>query len=369
MKIFHVSPLHTRNDTRIFLKEAKSLAKIGHEVTFLVCDGKDDFTGDVSIKVIDRKKGFFFRILSTHLKLLKFILASDADIVHLHDPELIFLGIILRLRNRNVVYDMHEDFPKQIKRKSYLPDIVRIPLSAFFTLVEYCTLPFFSGICCATNALYLKHARRIKNVYEVANYPILGELSNSPETTVYRDPFKICFVGGITKLRGVKELIQSLGIYPEEGIRLQLAGEFSTDKLKEELQSLPEWQYVDFLGFLDRKQTAQLMNSCIAGIVTFLPAPNHIEAQPNKMYEYMSAGLPVIASNFPLWRTIIEGSACGLCVDPTSPLEIANAILKLKRSPDMVKNMGDNGINAVNNFFNWDTQFENLLRVYHNVKR
>ena len=76
------------------------------------------------------------------------------------------------------------------------------------------------------------------------------------------------------------------------------------------------WESVREHGYLNRTQVREIMKRSIAGLVTFHDLPNHVDAQPNKMFEYMSAGLPVICSDFPLWRSIVEGSSCGICVDP-----------------------------------------------------
>jgi glycosyltransferase involved in cell wall biosynthesis len=105
-----------------------------------------------------------------------------------------------------------------------------------------------------------------------------------------------------------------------------------------------------------------------AGIVTFLPAPNHIDAQPNKVFEYMSAGVPVIASHFPLWREIVEGNQCGLCVDPHEPEQIAEAIDYLLGHPDEARRMGENGMRAVQDRYNWAIEERKLRKFYEGLR-
>jgi glycosyltransferase involved in cell wall biosynthesis len=107
-----------------------------------------------------------------------------------------------------------------------------------------------------------------------------------------------------------------------------------------------------------------VLGRSLAGIVTFLPEPNHVTAQPNKMFEYMSAGLPVIASNFPLWREIIETNECGICVDPLDPKAIADAIDWLVENPTPARTMGENGSKAVMERYNWSVEEEKLLALY-----
>jgi glycosyltransferase involved in cell wall biosynthesis len=106
------------------------------------------------------------------------------------------------------------------------------------------------------------------------------------------------------------------------------------------------------------------MKRSLAGIVTFHPLPNHLDSHPTKMFEYMSSGIPVIASDFPLWRDIIEGNQCGICVDPLDPKAIAAAIDYVVTHPQAAKAMGENGRRAVLQKYNWTVQANRLIDFY-----
>ena len=147
-------------------------------------------------------------------------------------------------------------------------------------------------------------------------------------------------------------------------IKLNLVGRFSDDKTYSLAQGSSGWPYVDELGQLDREQVKRVLEKSVAGLVTFLPVPNHIEAQPNKMFEYMSAGIPVIGSNYPLWRSIIEGNECGICVNPEDKKSIAQAIDKLVSDKNLAESMGKNGIKAVNEKYNWAIEEKKLFKLY-----
>ena len=140
----------------------------------------------------------------------------------------------------------------------------------------------------------------------------------------------VSYVGGISAIRGIREVVRAME-HVQSGIELSIAGDFSNKSLADEVRGYPGWERVNELGYLNRTNVRDLLAVSLAGIVTFLPAPNHTDAQPNKMFEYMSSGVPVIASNFPLWREIIEGNNCGICVDPLNPKAIATAIDTLLR--------------------------------------
>lgn len=124
---------------------------------------------------------------------------------------------------------------------------------------------------------------------------------------------------------------------------------------------------VRFTGKITRREVNELYGKSRAGIVCYQPLANHMEAQPIKMFEYMAAGLPVIASNFPLWKKIIEENGCGICVDPTSAQEVRRACEKLVNDPQSGQRMGKNGREAVMEKYNWGKEEQKLILFYGQI--
>jgi glycosyltransferase involved in cell wall biosynthesis len=179
-----------------------------------------------------------------------------------------------------------------------------------------------------------------------------------------RPPY-VVYVGGISRPRGIEEMVRAVGLLPEElKVRLVLAGSFSPIALEKELLQRPEWERVEFLGWQTREKVATILANSRIGLVVFHPVPNHINAQPNKLFEYMSSKIPVIASDFPLWRKIVEKTGCGLLVDPLKPEEIAQAIQWLLENPDEAQAMGERGREAVQSQYNWSIEEKKLLQMY-----
>lgn len=363
-RVFVATTVHGRFDVRIFLKQCRSSAVHGHDVTLVVQDGKGNETKD-GVRIHDLGSppvGRLARILFSPWRMYSFLRKVPAGIIHFHDPELLPIGFLLKNNKRRVIYDSHEDVPRQILSKHWIYSVFRVPVSIFVELVENFISKSLDGVVCATPHI----ARRFKsinpNCIDVNNFPMLEEFE-----TLKQQPFirQICYIGGITRERGLSQLVSALDILQD--VTLVMCGPFESQAYADELKAMQGWKFVDYRGIVDREEVGKIMSSSAAGVVTFLPAPNHNDSQPNKMFEYMSAALPLVASNFPLWRQIVEEGQCGLCVDPTSPKDIASAIQRLLSNESICRKMGNSGKAAINNNYNWSNEFKKLLQLYDKI--
>jgi glycosyltransferase involved in cell wall biosynthesis len=363
MKVAHLTSVHPRHDTRIFLKMCSSLSGQGHEVALIVADGLGD-ESKAGVKIIDvgRASGNRLkRILASSKKVLEQAIKLDAEIYHAHDPELLPACIKLKRMGKTVIFDAHEDFPKQLLAKPYLNWFSQRILSFAATVYERFACKQLDAIITATPSIRIKFVGINSNSVVINNYPILGEL-DSKERVIGESSRTVVYVGGISRVRGIYPLIDSLS--ETNDVRLDLIGNFSEEEVGGAARNHANWDKVNHHGFLGREEVASYLSTSIAGMVTFLESPNHIESQPNKMFEYMSAGLPVISSKFPLWREIIEGNDCGICVDPEEPKEIAAAINHLASNTAEAERLGRNGKSAVERVYNWGIEEGKLLELY-----
>lgn len=361
-RVVHLSSVHARHDTRVFIKMCSSVAEYGYETYLVVADGKgDELVNGVNIIDVGSWDNRFHRIHSIAKQIFHTACLLNADLYHLHDPELIPFGCKLVKKGFKVIFDSHEDVPKQILGKPYLNKTVRWGISNIFSYYEGIACAKLSGVIGATPTIRDKFRSRNENTENINNFPLLGELSASLPWSNKR--LEVCYVGGVSKIRGIVEMCCAMGQVKSRA-RLNLVGGLGEGDLKEALRQTPGWDRVNLAGFLDREGVRNVLQRSIAGLLVFHPVPNHVDAQPNKLFEYMSAGIPVIASDFPLWRDIIAHHDCGLLVDPLVPESIAESIDYLVTHRSEAERMGNNGRLAVEQRYNWESEKNKMFSFY-----
>lgn len=363
--VLHITSVHQRFDIRIYRKQLNSLSQF-YKTSLLVADGMGyQFINNIDIYDVGSSNSRIKRMFKTTDIIYRKALSIEADIYHLHDPELLPVALKLKKQGKIVIFDAHEDFPKQVLTKHYLNPIIAKLISIFMKSYEEYVCSKLNAVVTATPTIRDKFSKFCPNVVDINNYPLLGELTPLDKDW---DNIKneVAYVGGVSKIRGIEQVVNSLSLL-KTSTELNLVGSFGEKITYENVRKSAGWSRVNELGQLDRSEVKEVLQSSVAGLVTFLPVPNHIDAQPNKMFEYMSAGIPVIGSNYPLWKSIIEGNNCGICVDPEHPQEIANAIDRLVNDKTLAEQMGKNGIKAVNEKYNWSIEETKLFQLYEEL--
>ena len=353
--VCHITTIHPEKDMRIFHKECCSLAASGFKVTLIVGNGKSEVCDGVEIIGVPVEYGGFFSRMSKLGKALyDAAVKVDADIYQFHDPEFLRHSAKLKDAGKKVVFDSHEDVGQQIMSKHYIPKPIRKLVSWLYTSYEKRAMRWVSAVVGATDHIANKFKAWHPEVIALRNYPLLSELPEEPDNSA-RIPQSV-YVGGISKVRCAEEMIDMLD---HTEIPLQLGGGFSPKSLEAELKAKPSYN-----GYVGRSDIWQLYNKCMVGLVLFKPEPNHLEALPNKMFEYMMASMPVVVSNFPMWQGLINEIGCGVTVDPNDPKAIAKAIENLCADPEKAAEMGAKGRAAVLSKFNYESEAPKLVSLY-----
>lgn len=364
MKVCHFTSAHNSDDIRIFHKECVSLAEAGHEV-FLVSaqndGGKQDNVQRVSAD--SKKRSRIGRMVFTSREVYKKAFSLNAEIYHFHDPELLRFASRLKRKGKIVIYDAHEDLPRQIMAKFWIPKLFRKFISVIFEKYENYIASKLSAVVVSTPHIKSRFLKINKSTQDVCNYPMLKELMDV--TPNGQKNIELCYVGGISEVRGINQLLDAMKLAPE--FKLNLAGNFSGHELEQKIKTHPQWDKVIFHGYVGRQELLSIFSCSKVGIVTLLSTPNHLNSLPIKMFEYMSAGIPVVCSDFPLWKEIIEGGKCGVSVNPENPDEIIEAAKKILNNPELAEEMGRNGKKMVIEKYNWEMEKLKLIDLYQSL--
>jgi glycosyltransferase involved in cell wall biosynthesis len=363
----HVSTAHPRNDTRIFLKELASISQVIPKVHFLVADGLGNCYKN-NIRIIDfgSPKSRFTRMVIKPLHILIYIIRKKFKIVHIHDPELLLMSYFLTFMKVRVIYDAHEDYREDILSREWIPNSYKKIISRCVGFLEDFFIKRFYAVIAATPKIYQRHSQNANRIIVINNFPILNEFNKGayqePIPNSIKEVIRVCYIGAIAEERGIEYLVDALA-QSETEIFLELGGTFSDPLFKDKLTLNPGWKFVNYHGQVSRNEMSKIFSKCIAGVVTYLPEKSHLEAQPNKLFEYLSAGLPIICSDFLHWKCLLDGHNCAIFVCPDKPSNIVQAINDLYHSNEYIS-MGQNGKLLVEEQYNWETDSKILINFY-----
>jgi glycosyltransferase involved in cell wall biosynthesis len=359
---------HPPFDTRIFQKECKSLAKAGYDVVLVAPHDRDEIVDGVRIRAVPKPRGRVERLTRTAGLVYKAAREENADMYHVQNElELLFWAQLLRLRGSKAVYDMHENLLKSIPTKPWIKPLFR-PVVMFACMILERILMHKIPVIYAEHS-YIKDYLWVNKHITVLNMPLTSQLLQINETK-YSTP-TLGYIGGVTAERGSMITLEALNILKEKGyhVNWECIGHSDESHQKELFEIIDRYELkgVQLRGYLLPAEGWRIIARCHIGLALLKPIPNYYESYPTKLFEYMALGLPVIISDFPLYRRIVEKEQCGLCVNPESTEEIAQAVQWLLDNPGEAEAMGKRGQDATLNKYNWDQEQSKLLDFYRSL--
>ena len=366
-KICHMTSAHPPGDTRIFHKECVSLAKAGYEVYLVERGDSYDQQGVHVVGVGQPSGGRLNRMTDFARKVYEAALAVDADVYHFHDPELLPYGLKLKKKGKKVIFDSHELYAQQLRKKPYLPSwCTRLIARGYAAYENHAVRRLDAVIFPCTIAGKNPFAGKCQRAVLVDNSVMLDEMYQKYDPSAEKIPNQVCMVGSLTKTRGITETILA---GRKTGCVLALAGKFAPAEYESQLRAMPEFSCVDYKGVLPLPQVTKLLQESMLGVCLLLDVGQYwlLDNLPTKVGEYMSMGLPTVIHGSPFNRRFIEEYHCGICVDPTNVQEVADAIRYLLDHPEEAREMGLNGRRAVKERFNWGVEAVKLLELYREL--
>jgi len=363
-----VAPVHPSTDIRVYQKEAKTLANHGYRVVlfaFNAFKGEDTVQDEVEICCTNYRTRFE-RFLNIP-KIFWRVCQLKADVYHLHNPDTLPIGFMLKILGKKVIYDTHEDFAKRILLKYWIPTFLRRIVASIVETLEKLAGTFFSAVI-VTQPEVQKRIGGKAYVLEnapISRGPLIDESYCLSKTIAKDNVFRVIYAGGISMTRGLEEMVQAVGLLNNHlPAQLWLCGSVENSRDLERVMSSSYGIFVEYLGLLRQSHTFAHLIKANAGLVTIKDVCDYSQSSANKLYEYMLFGLPFVASNFKKWQKQLKSVRAGFFVNPHNPEEIAEALWWIATHPDESEEMGRRGKKFIEVVYNWEQESKKLLALY-----
>ena len=371
MRACVLTVVHVYNDNRIFFKQIPSLLQAGYQVTYIAsCPTEAKLPEGIDLVLLPRLPRS--RRPLNWWRALRAALQSKSDIFHVHDPELIGVGLLLKmLTRRPVVYDVHENYPEVMLKRHWIPKGLRPGVASTIGVLERFASRLFDGIVVANPPTYERFRRMTRRPLAlVNNYVDLVRFDGAPQPD--RPPLEspyFIYSGSLSSQRGVHDCLRAFARLPKGKARLLLVGPLddADPSVVDLADRLPAGAHLLKAQPFDR--LPPLLRSSVAGLVSLHPTPNYLEILPTKLLEYMAASVPVIAYDLPLVRPVVEEAGCGILVKAQDIEGLAEAMAYILEHPDEAREMGKRGRQAVVQRYSWEGEERKLLGFYAELLR
>lgn len=302
------------------------------------------------------------------------------DILLVRDLPLALCAILVgKLLNVKVILDMAEPYPELIKliwkfQKLQIKNIlIRNPV--FAEIVENIVLKYIDYILVVVDeskSRLIKKGFKEKNICVVTNATSFNsvKIEHLPEVYIKdKNKIKIIYLGLLGESRGLQTVIKALPIVLKEApeVHLYIIGTGSAENsLKELTKNLSLNSNVTFLGWIENKESARYLKYADIGIIPHFSCGHWNNTIPNKLFDYMASGIPVIASDvFPM-RRILSEENCGIAFKSGDHRDCAEAIILLTKK-NKREYYGKKGNQSVNLKYNWDIEKTKLIEFINEV--
>ena len=368
-KVVQLSVVHFAHDPRVVFRTAATVAQHYH-TTLIIPNADAQAVPGLHTVPLRQYRKLWQRLLFLHPLVLVRLLVLNPRLIHFHDPELIPLGLFFGFLGKIVVFDIHENIKKQLQNKTYNNNAF---YKKSFYIFNYLAEKYLFLVFAEAHQAEL-YSHKKEPFAVTLNYPELHfykpylNLNRSLETN---EAINLFYIGGISIHRCLDTMVQAVAILRAEypNILLHLVGENTeTQHTTQAISGYEEAKNnIIFYGKKSPKFGFELSKICVAGLSIIKPVGDYKDSYPTKTFEYMCVGLPVITSDLPHFLPIVAQNNAGFCVSPYDAQAVAQAIKLLIKDRTLAKKMGENGVKAAQERYNWQPEAEKLVAFYKKI--
>lgn len=359
-RVVHLTTVHQARDNRIHNKECQALLDAGFDVILVAHAVEDEPAGRPPLVALTAHRGRFARVVSGQWQSWQVLQRLRPRLVHIHDPELVpMTWLWARLHRAKAIFDAHEDLVAQVSTKPYLPELVRPLVRLLARGLVVAANHGMDAVIAATDDVAggFAHPRTVV----VRNYPWLKDY---PPVEARPVPGRVAYVGDLTEERRLSFMIEVVrrARQSRPEVHLVLAGR-PLGSAQSVLDRISEPGLVDHRGLLRPAEVPGVLASASVGLIFLDPLPNYTRSLPTKLFEYMAAGVPFLASDFPFWRQEFEPWDAGRFTDSTDVDVAAAALVEMLDDAEARARMGRNGRLAIEQGLNFESQAPALVEL------
>ena len=322
-------------------------------------------SGEIRILTLPRPTSLLRRFING-CKILEEGVSGGYAIFHFHDPEMLWVGFMVKLFRIKVIYDVHEDTRAAAQIREWIPQLLRGILGGLVHVFELFGQWIFNGVILAEDSYFSNFPANDKTV-AIRNYVRVDDSALHSRNHSKR----ILYAGSVTVARGIGDLLDAVAILqredPEIGATIIGSGPADDKKELEELRrKLPDPASIEFIDYIDFGKLKKLAQNYYLAVVPLRRTKNYERSIPTKILDYMNWGLPFVYSRLPLTEELFGQHSGGVGFEPGDVEDLARNLRRLLTEKNLYDQLRNEGKSKVGRF-DWSSEEKTLLKLYDRV--
>ena len=374
MKVAYLCAKHPPYDKRVFYKVSITLSNNEIDVVNICPNTKNNIKNKIKILGFKQKKGFIGRLFSLY-KLYKMGRKINANVLIAPEPDSLLIAYCIKRKQKDVkvIFDSHEHYYNYFNNYFNNKFINSVLNKLIDRILNYLIKRIY-GVIVVTNKMWKKYKKINANTYLIPNtnyfvskgknYLSKNNFCNNKKYFIYVGiiyyPKIIIDAAKILKFKNANISILILGGFSKNSSDYNKNTEDFKDKIfQENLQ-----EYIIFIEWVPYYMVQEYIMSSIGGLVLMNPNSRNLNNfLPNKLFDYMASGIPIIAFDYPEISKIIREERCGIVVKKNNAKLLTDAMLIIVKDKRKKEIMGKNSYLAMKNKYDWSFYEKKLIKI------